>query len=164
MSFRKALGRSWSAKRVLSTYVKIFTFQRFRNTHNCRQLVRKTNWCAKKTFPAICDGSGRNLCHWKIPLVFIARNVKMNAYVYQNEILMNVLLPWKHQHFGENDFILQQDLVPDMELKQQLTSVESCHGFWGKDIWPCNSPILNPMDFQSGLCWSRDSPAHDTSQ
>lgn len=45
-------------------------------------------------------------------LVFIARNVKINAYVYQNEILMNVLLPWKQQHFGENDFILQQDLVP----------------------------------------------------
>nr|CAD2190183.1 unnamed protein product [Meloidogyne enterolobii] len=78
---------------------------------------------------------------------------------------MNVLLPWKYQHFGENDFILQQDLVPAHGAK---TTINLCaklfHGFWGKDIWPSNSPVLNPMDFQFGLCWSRDSPAHDTRQ
>ena len=44
MSFHEALGRSRSAKRVLFTYVKIFTVQRFHNTLNFRQLVQKKGY------------------------------------------------------------------------------------------------------------------------
>ena len=84
----------------------------------------------------------------KTSLVFIDRNVKINAEVYQNTILRGVLQPWAIEHFGENQFFLQQDWAPAHGAKTTIKACEELFpGFCGKDIWPSNSPDLNPLDF-----------------
>ena len=149
MKRRVAAGR---LNQVLFTDEKIFTVQRIHNSQNQRELLRKKSLAQKiiqrSLFP-------RSVMVWagicatgKTPLVFIDRNVKINAHVYQNDILRTVLHPWAQQHFGENNFMLQQDWAPAHGAKTTLTLCETLFpGFWGKDVWPSNSPDLNPMDF-----------------
>jgi hypothetical protein len=68
--------------------------------------------------------------------------------VYQDDILRAVLHPWAHQHFDGNQFVLQQDWAPAHGAKTSIAVCEELFpGFWGKDIWPSNSPDLNPMDY-----------------
>uniref|UniRef100_A0A1I7WYV7 DDE_3 domain-containing protein n=1 Tax=Heterorhabditis bacteriophora TaxID=37862 RepID=A0A1I7WYV7_HETBA len=61
---------------------------------------------------------------------------------------MKVVVPWASKHFGSQNWTFQQDWAPAHGAK---TTVELCReqfpDFWGKDIWPSNSPDLNPMDF-----------------
>ena len=83
----------------------------------------------------------------KTPLVFIDRNVKINAAVYQNDILSAYVHPWAQEHFGENQFSLQQDWAPAHGARTTIQLCELFPGFWGKDVWPSNSPDLNPMDY-----------------
>ena len=45
----------------------------------------------------------------KTPLVVIEKGVKINASVYQDNILKAVFHPWAREHFGDNQWILQQD-------------------------------------------------------
>ena len=84
----------------------------------------------------------------KTPLVFIDRNVKINAEDYQQRVLKGVLAPWAQSHFNGNSYILQQDWAP---AHRAGTTLQLCQklapGFWGKDVWPPNSPDLNPLDF-----------------
>ena len=84
----------------------------------------------------------------KTPLVFIERNVKINAASYQQRVLRDVLEPWATRHFGPAGFTLQQDWAPAHSAKSTMAVCEELFpGFWGKDIWPPNSPDLNPMDY-----------------
>lgn len=138
--------------RVLFTDEKIFTIERHHNSQNHRQLLRRKGLAAKlierSHFPRSVMVWGGICATGKTPLVFIDRNVKINANVYQNVILRDVLHPWATEHFGENRFVLQQDWAPAHGAK---TTIQLCEelfpGFWGKDVWPSNSPDLNPMDF-----------------
>ena len=84
----------------------------------------------------------------KTPLVFIDRNVKINATVYQQKVLKDVLEPWAANHFGQTGFTLQQDWAPAHGARSTLALCNQLFpGYWGKDIWPSNSPDLNPVDF-----------------
>jgi hypothetical protein len=84
----------------------------------------------------------------KTPLIFIERNVKINAKAYQNIILKGVLEPWAKKHFGNKRWTLQQDMAPAHSAQ---TTMDLCGElfprFWGKKDWPPNSPDLNPMDY-----------------
>lgn len=80
----------------------------------------------------------------KTPLIFVERGVKINAQVYQQVILRDVVVPWcRHRNI-----VLQQDWAPAHGAR---TTKEFCDahfpGWWGKDLWPSNSPDLNPMDY-----------------
>uniref|UniRef100_A0A914UNG0 DDE_3 domain-containing protein n=1 Tax=Plectus sambesii TaxID=2011161 RepID=A0A914UNG0_9BILA len=59
----------------------------------------------------------------KTPLVFVHRNVKINAVIYQQLILRNALDPWAKKHFGNRPWTLQQDWAPAHLAK---TSISLC--------------------------------------
>ena len=91
---------------------------------------------------------GRNLCYWEDSLCVHRQKRQDECEVYQNTILRGVLQPWAIEHFGENQFFLQQDWAPAHGAKTTIKACEELFpGFWGKDIWPSNSPDLNPLDF-----------------
>ncbi|VDP13243.1 unnamed protein product [Heligmosomoides polygyrus] len=84
----------------------------------------------------------------KTPLVFVHRSVKINAEVYQEKILRDVLLPWVAENFVSGQCVLQQDCAPAHPARSTLALCESHFpGYWTKDFWPPYSPDLNPMDF-----------------
>ena len=81
----------------------------------------------------------------KTPLLFIDKNVKINSKVYQKEILKKAVVPWKRNHLN---FIFQQDWAPAHRAKTTIQFLETKIGsFLTKDLWPTNSPDLNPLDF-----------------
>ncbi|VDP08567.1 unnamed protein product [Heligmosomoides polygyrus] len=84
----------------------------------------------------------------KTPLVFVDRSVKINAEVYQEKILRDVLLPWVAENFVSGQCVLHQDWAPAHSARSTLAFCESHFpGYWTKHFWPPNSPDLNPMDF-----------------
>ncbi|XGW14325.1 hypothetical protein V3C99_000557, partial [Haemonchus contortus] len=84
----------------------------------------------------------------KIPLVFVDKNIKINSETYQNVILRDTLLPWARSHFGEWNFILQQDWAPAHGSKSTISFCRHHFpGFWDKNMWPSNSPDLNPLNY-----------------
>lgn len=141
--------------KVLFTDESIFTVEPFHNSQNRRQLLKKGQQKSEKAktighshFPASVMVWAGICSTGKTPLVFIPRNVKINAIEYQQRILRDVLEPWAAQHFGVNGFTLQQDWAPAHSAKTTIAVCEDLFpGFWGKDIWPPNSPDLNPMDY-----------------
>lgn len=84
----------------------------------------------------------------KTPLVFVEKGVKINAAVYQQRILRDVLDPWARQHFKNRSWTLQQDWAPAHSAKSTiLLCKELFSDVWDKDVWPPNSPDLNPLDY-----------------
>lgn len=84
----------------------------------------------------------------KTPLVFVERGVKINANVYQERILRDVVKPWSQRHFKKRRWTFQQDWAPAHSAKSTMNFCEAHFpNTWGKDLWPANSPDLNPMDF-----------------
>lgn len=142
-------------QRVLFTDEKIFTVERHYNRQNGRQLLKKgqkksgkANIITRRHFPSSVMVWAGICASGKTPLVFIDRNVKINGAVYQQAILRDVLHPWAQNHFGNDAWMLQQDWAPSHSAKK---TIELCNelfpGFWNKDVWPPNSPDLNPMDY-----------------
>lgn len=87
---------------------------------------------------------GRNHFWWKNSFDFVERGVKINVEVYQNRILKEIVKPWTQNYFKESEWTFQQDWAPAHGSKSTLSF---CQKNWGKDLWPSNSPDLNPMDF-----------------
>jgi hypothetical protein len=84
----------------------------------------------------------------KTPLVFVERGVKINAAVYQEQILNKVVKPWARRHFENQPWTLQQDWAPAHSAKTTLAFCKKeFPDMWDRDLWPSNSPDLNPMDF-----------------
>ncbi|VDM74877.1 unnamed protein product [Strongylus vulgaris] len=67
-----------------------------------------------------------------------------NLGLYQEKILKEAMVPWKQKH---PNFIFQQDCVPAYGAKTTIHFLET--HFLTKDLWPVNSPDLNPLDFSS---------------
>lgn len=84
----------------------------------------------------------------KTPLVFVERGVKINSQVYQEQILRNVVVPWSRKHFKNRRRTFQQDWAPAHSARSTMDFCrENFPKVWEKDLWPSNSPDLNPMDF-----------------
>lgn len=151
---RRLVGGGRLSK-VLFTDEKIFTVEPLHNRQNRRQLLRKgqQKTAAAKTigcshFPASVMVWAGICATGKTPLVFIERNIKINAASYQQRVLRDELEPWATDHFGEDGFTLQQDWAPAHSANSTMAVCEELFpGFWGKDVWPPNSPDLNPMDY-----------------
>ncbi|EYC31942.1 hypothetical protein Y032_0003g1318 [Ancylostoma ceylanicum] len=78
-------------------------------------------------------------------LIFIDKIAKISAKVYQEEILEKVVVPWKQKH---PNFIIQQDWATAHGAKTKIHFPETkISSFLTKDLWPLNSPDLNPLDF-----------------
>ncbi|EYC13384.1 hypothetical protein Y032_0044g959 [Ancylostoma ceylanicum] len=77
--------------------------------------------------------------------IFIDKFVKINAKVYQEEILEKFAVPRKQKH---PNFIIQQDWATAHGSITTIHFPESrISSFLTKDLWPLNSPDLNPLDF-----------------
>lgn len=84
----------------------------------------------------------------KFPLVFVEKGVKINAAVYEEEILRKNLLPHAEAVFGDEPWVFQQDGAPAHRAnKVQQWLRENVPDFLNKDEWPPSSPDLNPLDY-----------------
>uniref|UniRef100_A0A1I7XN71 DDE_3 domain-containing protein n=1 Tax=Heterorhabditis bacteriophora TaxID=37862 RepID=A0A1I7XN71_HETBA len=143
------------ASNVLFTDEKTSTVNSTCNSQNSWQLLQRGHQRSEKASVNSRSHFPSSVMVWacitalgKTPLVFVEKNVKINSKYYQDEILMKVVVPRASKHFGSQNWTFQQDWTPAHGAK---TTVELCReqfpDFWGKDIWPSNSPDLNPMDF-----------------
>ena len=68
------------------------------------------------------------------------------------EVLEAVALPWIKEKLGDRPFIWQQESAPcHTSKKSQRWLGDHFCVLTTPDVWPPNSPDLNPMDF---LVWS----------
>lgn len=84
----------------------------------------------------------------KTPLVFVDPGVKINKNYYLREILQGTLEPWARTHFGNREWIFQQDSAPAHKAREvQDWCRAHFPGFISAEEWPPYSPDLNPMDY-----------------
>ena len=139
---------------VLRSDEKIFTVEVAHNPQNYRQLIspmmknsRKRRIATKSLFPKKEMVWGGITANGKTPLVLIAKNVKINAQVYQDEFLKKVFLKLKQQNCN---MIFQQDWAPAHKAKTTIAYPEANFpGYLTKDQWPAYSPDLNPLEFSA---------------
>jgi hypothetical protein len=106
----------------------------------------------------------------KAPLVFIAKDPKIDSGLYQ-DLILDPLKKWSKkvrssdlrlssfqhfQHFGRRRWTLQQDWAPS---HGSFRKTKKCprptlpylqanfRKFWWRDTWPSCSPDLNPLDY-----------------
>ncbi len=141
--------------RVLFSDEKLFTIEQAHNHQNDRILLPKGSHANLKQRIVARQHHPKSIMIWagitatgKTPLVFIENGVKVNAEVYVNQVLRNVVLPWATDHFGGNGWAFQQDWAPAHKAKMsQSFCKEHFPDWWGPDLYPSNSPDLNPMDY-----------------
>ena len=84
----------------------------------------------------------------KLPLVFIEKNVKINAAYYKTEVLEKVVAPALWDLYGKDHYVFQQDGAPAHTANiVQVWYRENLTDFLDKTLWPPRSPDLNPLDF-----------------
>jgi hypothetical protein len=84
----------------------------------------------------------------KMPPVFFPAGTKVNSEEYINVLQIHVL-PWIRKNYGLGaDYVLQQDGAPcHTSRRTQAWLKDNGVKFWPKEIWPPNSPDLNPLDY-----------------
>jgi hypothetical protein len=84
----------------------------------------------------------------RMPAFFFPVGTKITADVYI-ELLEKKVKPWIRRTYGlDSNYVLQQDGAPcHTSRKTQKWLVDNQINFWPKEIWPPNSPDLNPMDY-----------------
>jgi len=158
--YRKCLVLKWlvaagRVKNVLFSDEKIFTVQRHHNIQNDRILLKKGSayYLAKKIvtrslFPKSVMVWAGITADGKTPLVFVERGVKINAEIYQENILRKVLLPWSQKHYGNRSWTFQQDWAPAHSARTTISLCKNMFpAIWDKGVWPANSCDLNPLDY-----------------
>jgi hypothetical protein len=83
----------------------------------------------------------------KAPPIFVSEGEKVNTEAYIT-MLKSRVLPWLMKTFPQGNYIFQQDSAPAHASKETQEWLRINVGnFWDKNIWPSNSPDLNPLDF-----------------
>lgn len=83
----------------------------------------------------------------KMPPVFIPSGVRINAEAYL-EILCTKVKPWVEANYPDRNYVFQQDGAPAHTAKKTQEWLEkNLAGFWPKEMWPPQSPDLNPLDY-----------------
>jgi hypothetical protein len=81
-------------------------------------------------------------------LIFVDPGVKINGAYYRDVLLSQKLLPVMHDMSGEF-FIFQQDSAPAHRAGDTVRLLEQATpAFIPPDLWPPNSPDLNPVDYK----------------
>lgn len=100
-------------------------------------------------------------------LIFVEPGVKVNSEYYCNVLLSQHLLPAIRQLVGDV-FIFQQDSAPAHRAR---STVEFLHqetpNFISPELWPPNSPDLNPVDYKIWGCMQERvyrKPIHDLAE
>ena len=82
-----------------------------------------------------------------MPPHFFGPGEKVDADAYLNA-LEHTVKPWIDTVTGGSDYVFQQDSAPAHTAKRtQEWCQENFSMVWTKDMWPPNSPDLNPMDY-----------------
>jgi len=81
-------------------------------------------------------------------LIFVDPGVKVNGQYYRDVLLSQQMLPAIKRVAGDM-FVFQQDTAPAHRARDtiQLLQWETLD-FIGPDLWPPNSPDLNPVDYK----------------
>jgi hypothetical protein len=115
---------------------------------NIRTSIKNRKIRGRRQFPKYVMVWGGICSTGKTPLVFVERNVKINAETYQNLTLKGTMVPWARQHCGRRIWTFQQDWAPSHRAK---STIDLCRQLfpriWTRDDWPSYSPDLNAMDF-----------------
>jgi len=86
--------------------------------------------------------------------MFADAGVKINIAYYRNVLLSQQLLPVIRQISGEF-FIFQQDNAPAHRARDTINLLErDTPAFISPDLWPPNSPDLNPVDYKVWGCYA----------
>ena len=83
----------------------------------------------------------------KCPPIFIDQHERITADIYTS-LLRKYVLPWIQRTYPDGNYVWQQDGAPCHTAKktQEFLQRNMAH-FWGKEMWPPNSPDLNPLDY-----------------
>jgi len=145
-----------SGRVILFSDEKLFCVDRVLNRRNNRYIsvkpaedvpdhvkhVSKTKNPAKVMVLGVVASNGK-----KCPPVFIPQKERINADAYIKMLTTNVL-PWIRETFPDGNYVWQQDGAPCHTAKKtQAFLQDQMTNFWGKDMWPPNSPDLNPLDY-----------------
>jgi len=92
-----------------------------------------------------------------MPPHIFPQGLRVNTEVYL-DVLEHVVLPWIKNTIGDRPFVWQQDSAPchTSRRSQKWISEHFCD-FTPPDVWPPNSPDLNPMDFYVWGAVERDT-------
>ena len=81
-------------------------------------------------------------------LIFVDLGVKINGCYYREVLLSQQLLPAIRQVSGDF-FVLQQDSAPAHRARETIKLLQrEMPAFISPDLWPLNSPDLNPVDYK----------------
>jgi len=81
-------------------------------------------------------------------LIFVDPSVKVDGAYYRDVLLTQQLLPAIWEISGEY-FIFQQDGAPAQRARETICLLErATPAFISPDLWPPNSPDLNPVDYK----------------
>ena len=80
-------------------------------------------------------------------LIFVDPGAKINGQYYRDVMLAQHLLP-AMRHISGNMFIFQQDSAPAHRARETVEYLtRNTPDFIGPEMWPPNSPDLNPVDY-----------------
>ena len=83
----------------------------------------------------------------QMQLIFVDPAVKINGAYYRDVLLTQQLLHVV-QEISRDFFILQQDSAPVHRARDTIKLLErETHTFIAPNLWPSNSPDLNPLDY-----------------
>ena len=81
-------------------------------------------------------------------LAFVDRGAKINGSYYRDELLSKQLLPAIRSIAGDM-FVFQQDSAPAHRARDTVAFLaRETPQFIGPELWPPNSPDLNPVDYK----------------
>ena len=81
-------------------------------------------------------------------LVFVEPGVKVNGQYYRDVLLSKELLP-VIRHIADDIYVFQQDSAPAHRARAVIELLRrETPDFIGPDLWPPNSPDLNPVDIK----------------
>lgn len=145
------LKRAPSGRLLFFSDEKIFTVDQKINRQNDRChvqcsgdvcVVQKTKFPASVHVLAVVSSEGH-----KMPPHFFAKDETVTADVYLR-VLSTVIKPWMDKTSNGDPYVYQQDGAPaHTSRKVQAWLAANVPEFWAKDMWPPNSPDLNPLDF-----------------
>jgi transposase len=151
----RALKRRFAARRhrlILFSDEKFFTIEQAHNRQNDRI------WAPEPPSPQMRivgrSQKPKSVMVWagitydgKTPLFFIEDGLKIDKMVYQ-AMLREKVLPWARVHFGDRQWIFQQDSAPSHRAKSTQDWIRANFpNFIDSQQWPPYSPDLNPLDF-----------------